>query len=75
MMTVWMLLKGPGAELDATGTILMMTLFSVVTIALFLYMKWTEVSRHWVQTRPWLVLFGVYWQLWVLSSLLHGFRK
>jgi membrane protease YdiL (CAAX protease family) len=20
-------------------------------------MKWTEVSRHWVQTRPWLVLF------------------
>ena len=57
MMTVWMLLKGPGTELDATGTILMMTLFSVVTIALFLYMKWTEVSRHWVQTRPWLVLF------------------
>lgn len=57
MMTVWMLLKGPGAELDAMGTILMMTLFSVVTIALFLYMKWTEVSRHWVQTRPWLVLF------------------
>ena len=45
MMTVWMLLKkGPGAELDATGTILMMTLFSVVTIALFLNMKWTEVS-------------------------------
>ena len=57
MQTIWMLVKGPGAQLDATGTILLMVLFSMVTIGVFLYFKWAEVSRHWVRTRPWLVLF------------------
>jgi len=57
MQAVWILMKGPGAQLDATGTILTMALFSVATILLFLLLKWAEVSRHWVQTRPWVVLF------------------
>ena len=57
MQAVWILLKGSGAQLDATGTILTMALFSVATILLFLLLKWAEVSRHWVQTRPWVVLF------------------
>ena len=57
MQTVWALIKGEGAQLDATGTILLMALFSMVTIALFLFKRWTEVSRHWIQTRPWTVLF------------------
>lgn len=57
MQTIWMLLKGPGAQLDATGTILLMALFSLVTLGLFLYKKWAEVSPNWIRTRPWVVLF------------------
>ena len=53
---IYILWKGPGAVLDATGTILTMTLFSVATMALFLWQKWAVVSRHWVQTRSWVVL-------------------
>jgi hypothetical protein len=54
---IYLLWKGPGAVMDATGTILTMTLFSVATVALFLWQKWAVVSRHWVRTRPWAVLF------------------
>ena len=53
---IYLIWKGPGAELDATGTILVMTLFSVMTMALFLWQKWAVVSRHWIRTRPWVVL-------------------
>jgi len=53
---VYLLWNGPGAILDATGTILTMVLFSVVTMALFLWQKWAVVARHWIQTRPWVVL-------------------
>jgi hypothetical protein len=53
---VYMLWKGPGAVLDATGTILTMMLFSVLAMALFLWQKWAVVSRHWIRTRPWIVL-------------------
>ena len=56
MQTVWTLVEGPGAQLDATGTILMMVLLSLLTLAWFLYKKWTVVSPHWIRTRPWLVL-------------------
>ena len=54
---IYLLWKGPGAVVDATGTILTMILFSVATLALFLWQKWAVVSRHWVRTRPWAVLF------------------
>lgn len=54
---IYLLWKGPGAVMDATGTLLTMTLFSVATVALFLWQKWAVVSRHWVRTRPWAVLF------------------
>ena len=57
MQGVWILVKGPGAMLDATGTILLMALFSIVTLALFLFLKWAEVSPNWIRTRPWTVLF------------------
>ena len=53
---VYILWKDPGAVLDATGTILTMVLFSVATMALFLWQKWAVVARHWIQTRPWVVL-------------------
>lgn len=64
MAGLWALIKGPGVSLGAQGTILMMVLFSVAAIALFLYKRWAEVSRHWVRTRPWQVLFWC-----VLSAL------
>lgn len=53
---IYLLWKGPGAVLDAMGTILTMTLFSIATMALFLWQKWAVVSRQWMQTRPWVVL-------------------
>ena len=56
IQAVYWLWKGPGTVLDATGTILTMTLFGIATIALFLWQKWAVVSRHWIQTRPWVVL-------------------
>jgi hypothetical protein len=51
------LLKGEEVEMDATGLIIVSALSGVVTIVLFLALKWAEVSRHWVRTRPWAVLF------------------
>ncbi|MBQ9215258.1 MAG: CPBP family intramembrane metalloprotease [Prevotella sp.] len=54
---IWMLMYGPTAVLDATGTIVTMTVFSILTTAVFLLAKWSVVSRHWLQTRPWVVLF------------------
>lgn len=54
---VWMLVMGKDTMMNATGMIITMAVFSVVTMAVFLMAKWSEVSRHWVQTRPWFVLF------------------
>ena len=53
---IWMLIYGPTAVLDATGIIVTMTAFSVLTIVIFLLAKWCVVSRHWLQTRPWTAL-------------------
>ena len=53
----YMLIYGPGARIDAMGMIITMAIFSVAVMALFLLTKWAEVSRHWVRTRPWAVLF------------------
>ena len=51
------LIYGLGAKIDAMGLIITMAVFSVVVMILFLLTKWAEVSRHWVRTRPWAVLF------------------
>ena len=53
----YQLLKGEETDMSATGLIIATALSGVVTIVLFLALKWAEVSRHWVQTRPWAVLF------------------
>ena len=53
----YILIYGSEARMDAMGMIITMALFSVAVMALFLLTKWTEVSRHWVRTRPWTVLF------------------
>ena len=54
---VWMLVMGKDQVMNATGMIITMALFSVLTMAVFLLAKWSVVSRHWVRTRPWFVLF------------------
>ena len=54
---IWMLVMGKDSMMSATGMIITMGAFSVITMAVFLMAKWSEVSRHWVRTRPWFVLF------------------
>ena len=54
---VYILLKGQGAVVDATGLIITTALADVTTLLLFLLLHWADVSRHWVRTRPWTVLF------------------
>ena len=51
------LIKGPHATTDGLVLILTAALAGIVTIVVFLWSKWAEVSRHWVRTRPWMVLF------------------
>jgi hypothetical protein len=51
------LLKNEDAGTSAAGLIVTTAAVSVVTIVVFLAARWTVVSRHWVQTRPWFVLF------------------
>ena len=57
VLLAYQLLKCNGAELDATGVIISSGLGGGVTIAVFLAAKWAIVSRHWIRTRPWTVLF------------------
>ena len=57
MQGIWMLIYGPEAMMDATGMIITMTVFSILTMIVFLTAKWSVVSRHWLQTRPWFTLF------------------
>lgn len=56
VQAVWPLVAS-GSGYNAAGMIITMALFSIVVIGVFLLAKWCEVSRHWVRTRPWTVLF------------------
>lgn len=42
---------------DATTLIVSLMAGNIVIFALFLYFRWAEVSRSYVRSRPWLVLF------------------
>ncbi len=53
---VWMLVMGEGSTMNATGMIITMAVFSIITMAVFLIAKWSVISKHWIQTRPWFVL-------------------
>ena len=52
---VWLLATG---SKDTTTPMLITTtiVFSVITIVLFLSLRWAEVSPCWLRTRPWMVL-------------------
>jgi hypothetical protein len=54
---IWTLVMGKDTVMNATGLIITMAVFSILTMAVFLLAKWSVVSRHWVRTRPWFVLF------------------
>ena len=46
-----------GDSTSATGLIVSSATASIVAVIIFLAARWTVVSRHWIQTRPWFVLF------------------
>lgn len=54
---IFRLLKGEGTSPGAMELIITTAATSVMTVIVFLTTKWTVVSRHWVRTRPWFVLF------------------
>ena len=43
--------------LTPLATIIALAIFTLVSVALFLKMKWAEVSRNYIMTRPWFTLF------------------
>ena len=44
------------ASETATGIILITAVYSVITAVVFLWAKWSKVSRHWIRKRPWVIL-------------------
>lgn len=48
---------GEESSFDSTKIIVSTAISDVIILVVFLYARWAEVSRHWVRTRPWSVLF------------------
>jgi hypothetical protein len=53
---IWMLFTEKTAHSNAAILIVTMALFSVTVLCVFLFLRWAEVSRLWMRTRPWGVL-------------------
>ena len=53
---LWMLVSGKSAMESAMGLIVTTVVSSIITLAVFLLAKWSEVSRHWIRKRPWITL-------------------
>ena len=53
---LWTLISKEDASANATCIILTTILFSIAVMAVFLLTKWSEVSPHWIRTRPWVTL-------------------
>ena len=47
----------PTNGLTPMATIIALAIFTLVSVALFLKMKWAEVYRNYIMTRPWFTLF------------------
>ena len=47
----------PTEGLTPLATIIALAIFTLVSVALFLKMKWAEVSRNYIMTHPWFTLF------------------
>ncbi len=52
---IWTAVTGT-ADMTAAQLITTTVLTSLATIFVFLFWHWTEVSPHWIRTRPWVVL-------------------
>jgi len=55
--TVYRLIGGAEPAMNITTMIISMTVSSIIIMSLFLYFRWAEVSRSYVRSRPWAVLF------------------
>lgn len=55
-VAAWTLVTGQDGNKSIWCSILMMTIASVATIAMFLMTKWAVVSPRWIRTRPWSVM-------------------
>ena len=53
----WLIQGNEITELDAIGLLVSTIVFSLITIGLFTWLKWTPVSREYIVSRPWIVLF------------------
>ena len=58
----------PTEGLTPLATIIALAIFTLVSVALFLKMKWAEVSRNYIMTRPGSPCSGASSQPWVPSS-------
>ena len=56
VLGIMMLIEGKYVQMTAPMMIVAMTIAAVTTLGVFLYLHWAEVSRSWLQTRPWTVL-------------------
>ena len=54
---VWNQVLGHSGVMSTIYMIGTLSAFNVLSLVLFLATKWAEVSRHWMRTRPWAVLF------------------
>ena len=57
ILRTYSLIAGSEPEMNATMMIISLTASSIAGIALFLYLKWAEVSPSYIRSRPWAVLF------------------
>lgn len=57
VMAYWKFFTHEWPENNVTCTIVMEVIGDVIALALFLKLKWCEVSPNWIRTRPWAVLF------------------
>lgn len=54
---VWMLIKGNGVPMSSLMIIISQAVVSVLTLVLFLWTKWSVVSRDYLKSKPWFTLF------------------
>ena len=57
ILRTYSLIAGSEPEMNATMMIISLTASSIAGIALFLYLKWAEISPSYIRSRPWAVLF------------------
>ena len=74
---VWYLVTGDSEKESGMLIVLTSILFGLAAIALFVWRKWTPVSRNYIQSGPWWVFFwsflaalGMYLPAeWVLENM------